>query len=107
MGHRTLFKNKTIDLNIYAICLELIQNIIKHSKATESQISLFEKAQTLWLEVRDNGRGIQENQAKGIGLKNIQSRLENMGGELVIDSENDKGTRFLVSVPLPLMANSQ
>jgi two-component system, NarL family, sensor histidine kinase FusK len=94
------YQNKSIDLNIYAICLEFIQNIIKHSRATESQISLFEKANTLWLEVRDNGRGIHENQAKGIGLKNIQSRLENMGGELVIDSENDKGTRFLVSVPL-------
>jgi signal transduction histidine kinase len=101
------YKNKTIDLNIYAICLELIQNIIKHSKATESQISLFEKANTLWLEVRDNGRGIHENQAKGIGLKNIQSRLENMGGELVIDSENDKGTRFVVSVPFVVMVNSQ
>ncbi len=101
------YKNKAIDLNIYAICLEFIQNIIKHSKATESTISLFEKANTLWLEVRDNGRGIHENQAKGIGLKNIQNRLENMGGALVIDSENDKGTRFLVSVPLSLVANSQ
>jgi two-component system, NarL family, sensor histidine kinase FusK len=98
--NKLTYKNKSIDLNIYAICLEFIQNIIKHSRATESQISLFEKANTLWLEVRDNGRGIHENQAKGIGLKNIQSRLENMGGELVIDSENDKGTRFVVSVPL-------
>jgi two-component system, NarL family, sensor histidine kinase FusK len=105
------YKNKSIDLNIYAICLELIQNIIKHSRATESQISLFEKANTLWLEVRDNGRGIHENQSKGIGLKNIQSRLESMGGELVIDSENDKGTRFVVSVPLttnlPLIQDQQ
>lgn len=101
------YQNKTIDLNIYAICLEFIQNIIKHSKATESQILLFEKVNTLWLEVRDNGRGIQENQSKGIGLKNIQSRLENMGGALVIDSENDKGTRFVVSVPLLLMVNNQ
>ena len=101
------YENKTFDLNIYAICLEFIQNIIKHSKATESKISLFEKANTLWLEVRDNGIGIHENQSKGIGLQNIQSRLENMGGELVIDSENDKGTRFLVSVPLALQVNSQ
>ena len=52
------------------------------------------------MEVTDNGRGIQENQQKGIGLKNIQGRLEAIGGELFINSEIDKGTKFTILVPL-------
>lgn len=94
------YRNKNIDLNIYVICLELVQNIIKHSRATEATIYLAEKGKDLLLEVTDNGRGIQENQQKGIGLKNIQGRLEAIGGELFINSETDKGTKFTILVPL-------
>ncbi len=96
------YQNKAIDLNIYAICLELIQNIIKHSKATNATISLFEKANILWLEVVDKGTGINKNNEKGIGFKNIQDRLETMDGEFYIDSEKSKGTKLVVSVLLDL-----
>jgi signal transduction histidine kinase len=104
------YHNKNIDLNIYAICLELVQNIIKHSRATQATIYLAQKSKDLLLEVTDNGRGIQENQQKGIGLKNIRGRLEAIGGELLIDSAIGKGTRFTISVPLArneLLVNSQ
>ena len=104
------YRNKNIDLNIYSICLELVQNIIKHSKATGATIYLAQKGKDLLLEVTDNGRGIQENQQKGIGLKNIQGRLEAIGGELFINSETDKGTKFTILVPLSqneLLVNSQ
>lgn len=93
-------RDKAIDLNIYAICLELIQNIIKHSKATNAKISLFEKANILWLEVVDNGTGINENIEKGIGFKNVKDRLLSIDGEFLIDSEIAKGTKLIVSVPL-------
>jgi signal transduction histidine kinase len=104
------YANKHIDLNIYSISLELVQNIIKHSRATEATIYLAQKGKDLLLEVTDNGRGIQENQQKGIGLKNIQGRLEAIGGELFIDSEPNKGTKFTILVPLSqneLLANSR
>jgi signal transduction histidine kinase len=104
------YHNKNIDLTIYSICLELVQNIIKHSRATEANIYLAQKGKDLLLEVIDNGRGIQENQQKGIGLKNIQDRLDSIGGELFINSENAKGTKFTILVPLvqnELLVNSQ
>jgi signal transduction histidine kinase len=96
------FNSKTIDLNIYAICLEMVQNIIKHSRATKATISLFEKGNHLWLEVIDNGKGIDPTKEKGIGLKNIKNRLESLDGELFIDSEIGKGTKLVVSVPLEI-----
>ncbi|MBA4852131.1 ATP-binding protein [Emticicia sp. BO119] len=104
------YRNKNIDLNIYVICLELMQNIIKHSKATGATIYLAQKGKDLLLEVIDNGRGIQENQQKGIGLKNIQGRVEAIGGELFIGSESGKGTKFTILVPLgqnELLVNSR
>ncbi|RFS16785.1 sensor histidine kinase [Emticicia sp. C21] len=104
------YHNKHIDLNVYSICLELVQNIIKHSRATGATIYVAQKGKDLLLEVTDNGRGIQENQQKGIGLKNIQGRLEAIGGELFINSEIDKGTKFTILVPLmqnELLVNSR
>ncbi len=95
-------QSRSVELNMYAICLELTQNIIKHSKATEAQVSVFEKGKVLWFEVNDNGKGLGTNVEKGMGLKNIQSRLDDIGGEFFIDS-NDKGTKFIVSVPLSLV----
>jgi signal transduction histidine kinase len=98
-------QSRSVELNIYAICLELIQNIIKHSEATEANILVFEKAKVLWLEVTDNGSGLKKNVEKGMGLKNIQSRLEDIGGELIMDS-NANGAKFIVSVPLTLIYKS-
>ncbi|WP_158561321.1 ATP-binding protein [Emticicia sp. C21] len=98
-------QSKSIELNMYAICLELTQNIIKHSQATEAQVSVFEKGKILWLEVRDNGKGLQKNAEKGMGLKNIQNRLDDIGGEFFIDSSSN-GTKFIVSVPLTLIYES-
>ncbi|WP_207219934.1 tetratricopeptide repeat-containing sensor histidine kinase [Emticicia agri] len=96
---------KNIELNIYAICLELTQNIIKHSYATEAHVSIFEKGRILWLKVSDNGKGLKKNIERGMGLKNIQSRLEDIGGEFFIDS-NNKGTEFIISVPLDMVYES-
>jgi len=95
-------QSRSIELNMYAISLELIQNIIKHSRATEASISIFEKARVLWLEVIDNGKGLRANVEKGMGLKNIQSRLDDIGGEFFVDTTN-KGTRFVLSVPTDLV----
>lgn len=98
-------QSKSVELNMYAICLELTQNIIKHSQATEAQVSVFEKGNVLWLEVNDNGKGLKKNVERGMGLKNIQSRLEDIGGEFFLDF-NAKGTKFIVSVPLALVYES-
>lgn len=97
--------SRSIELNIYAICLELTQNIIKHSQATEAHLSVFEKGRVLWLEVSDNGKGLKKSIEKGMGMKNIQNRLDDIGGEFFVDT-NSKGTKVIVSVPLSLVYES-
>ncbi|AXE18141.1 hypothetical protein DR864_10525 [Runella rosea] len=92
--------SNVVSLNVYAICLELVQNIIKHSKATESTICIFENGPILWVEVTDNGKGLPRNQHKGFGIGNIQTRLAAIGGEFLVDNGYSRGTKIIISVPL-------
>lgn len=85
--------------HLYSICLELINNILKHSSATDAAMTFRKKDKTLELFVRDNGKGLQ-NYLKGQGITNIEERVEAMNGFLEIESEIGEGTRTHISVPI-------
>jgi signal transduction histidine kinase len=94
--------------HLYSICLELINNILKHSAATDAAMTFRKNEKTLELFVRDNGKGLQ-NYMKGKGLTSVEERVEAMNGQLEIDSEAGEGTRTHISVPItqPVYAASQ
>jgi signal transduction histidine kinase len=87
-----------IELNVYSIVLELINNIIKHSEATKAIISMMNQDDIFSLQVKDNGIGIHGNSGNGMG--NIKSRIEALNGSFTIDSEHKKGTSFYIKIPL-------
>ncbi|MFN3851256.1 MAG: tetratricopeptide repeat protein [Spirosomataceae bacterium] len=86
---------QNIEFNLYSICMEAINNILKHSKATKAKIG-FEKIdkQTI-MRITDNGIGIKEELKDGFGLRNIQSRVEQIGGDFKLFSD-DTGTTLEV-----------
>ena len=87
-------------LIIYRIVQEQINNILKHSKATESQIELKTHNKRLQLLVKDNGIGFDPTKkAKGIGLNNIISRVEMHNGDMEIISSPGKGCMLKVEIP--------
>lgn len=94
--------------HLYSICLELINNILKHSDATDAAMTFRKKDNSLELFVRDNGKGLQ-NYMKGKGITSIEERVEAMRGMLNIESETGEGTRTHISVPIsqPVYAASQ
>lgn len=94
--------------HLYSICLELINNILKHSEATDAAMTFRKNEKTLELFVRDNGKGLQ-NYLKGQGLTSVEERVEAMNGVLEIESEKGEGTRTHISVPItqPVYAASQ
>ena len=93
--------SKEVEFNLYSICLELSNNIIKHSGATEASFEFVDGGEQFQLLVTDNGRGfIQNNTSDGMGMKNIQERTEQMAGRLKIHSRPDEGTLFQFSIPL-------
>ena len=85
--------------HLYSICLELINNILKHSEATDAALTFRKNENTLELFVRDNGKGLN-NYMKGKGITSIEERVEAMNGVLNIESELGEGTRTHISVPI-------
>ncbi|WP_159948790.1 tetratricopeptide repeat-containing sensor histidine kinase [Polaribacter septentrionalilitoris] len=90
-----------IEVTIYRIVQELINNIIKHSKATEVSVQLFNANNTVILIVEDNGVGFaKEKNKKGIGLLNISSRLDIVNGNVNFEPSPKSGTLVTIKIPL-------
>lgn len=96
--------DKDIELNLYRIIQECINNILKHSKATEVNINIHFTSGNLIAEVSDNGIGfeLKKLQDKGLGLKNINYRTIYCGGSIKINSKPKKGTKIRISIPSKL-----
>lgn len=79
-------------LNLYRIIQEAIQNAIKHSGASLIKINFLTNDHNIGFIVADNGRGFNFNKNQlGNGLVNMKKRCTDIGGELLIESD-DKGT---------------
>ena len=92
-----------VEINLYRIIQELVSNILKHAKASEITIQLNKVNNELLLMVEDNGRGFDPSvasQQKGMGLRNIESRVSTLGGRLSIDSGRGRGTTTTIEIPL-------
>lgn len=92
----------TLELVLFRILQELVGNVIRHAKASEVFIQLFQEEGFVVLIVEDNGVGFLPGNQKneGVGLRNIRSRAEFVGGKLEIDSRPGNGCSVVVRVPL-------
>lgn len=88
---------------LYRAIQELLNNVIKHAKASLFTVQLIKSEKEVTLMVEDNGRGFNINEAgtnNGGGIGNIKSRVENLNGSIYVDSLIDRGT--IVSIVIPL-----
>jgi two-component system NarL family sensor kinase len=91
------------ELKINSIIDEFLNNIIKHSKATQAQIALKEHNENLEININDNGKGFNPKMPKkdsGLGLKQIEARINKMEGIFTIKSSPEEGTHIFISVPV-------
>ncbi|RYD80556.1 MAG: hypothetical protein EOP53_07885 [Sphingobacteriales bacterium] len=84
--------------NLFLITKESFHNILKHSGATEADVSITLIHKKLRIVIKDNGKGLQHNNGFGNGLKNMQKRMNEINGSFDIHSNN--GTAITVSVML-------
>lgn len=90
-----------IEIQVFRIVQELLTNIIKHAEATEATIQFSEDENLLNIMVEDNGKGFNLSEVKpGLGLTNIEKRIENIDGNLVIDTTPGNGTTVILNIPL-------
>ncbi|WP_417886657.1 tetratricopeptide repeat protein [Zunongwangia sp.] len=87
-------------IDVYRIVQELVNNIIKHSKATQAEVQLTQHEDHLNILIDDNGIGFQKTKKQGIGLRNIKERLQNIQGTIAIDTSSDSGTSITINIPI-------
>ncbi|GAB2529280.1 hypothetical protein GCM10027085_19820 [Spirosoma aerophilum] len=92
--------DKTAEFNLYSICIELCSNILRHSEATEADILFRRFNNELNMIVKDNGCGMDPADATGMGLHNIQARMDLIRGRYEIHSGKGEGTTFIFILPL-------
>jgi signal transduction histidine kinase len=90
--------DKTVAVILNRIVKELINNIIKHSEATEASIQIAVWLNMVQIIVEDNGIGMGNSGGRGIGLRNIYSRVDYLNGKISIDSGH-KGTTVIIIIP--------
>ncbi|TFF33937.1 sensor histidine kinase [Mucilaginibacter psychrotolerans] len=96
--------NPEKDLILFRIVQEILNNAVKHSRATRIDINLLYKAGTLQLQVNDNGVGFiidPSDKPTGMGLMNIKNRAKMIDGTTTITSAPENGTQISVFVPYP------
>jgi signal transduction histidine kinase len=91
-------------IHLWRIIHEVIHNADKHAKASLMKIQLEEKNEKLILRLHDNGCGFDSKDLatvqKGLGLKNIISRVETLKGNIYIDSAPQRGTDYSIEIPM-------
>lgn len=85
--------------NIYLIYKEAVNNIAKHSSATQVDIRLQQTGNELELTVADNGHSLNHSRVKGQGLENMQLRAARIGGKLEI-RQAESGFSVLLKTPI-------
>lgn len=98
----TLRLTKEQELIVYRIVQELLTNTVRHAGASEINIQLKETTGHFQLAYRDNGKGFKLGNGKkhaGLGMKNIESRVKILGGEINIDTAHKPGVFISIKVP--------
>jgi len=87
--------------NIYLICKEAINNALRYSECHNLYFALINNDHTFHIVIQDDGKGFNAQQNfEGNGLKNIQSRADEIKAGLNIHSEKDKGTSIKLSLKI-------
>ncbi len=93
----------TIEVNIFRMIQEILANAIKHAHATEINIHMTQHSDSLNIIIDDNGLGFapkEFNLSEGMGLFNIEKKIESMGGLFSVDSTIGNGTSVVIDIPI-------
>ena len=97
--------DKKIELTIYRIAQELINNALKHAEAEQITLKLGTEVNKIIFIFTDNGKGfnlesVRKDPKSGLGMRNIESRLSVINGKLDMKSVLGQGTNTVIEIPL-------
>ena len=100
-GRETTRLAREIEEATYRLVQEALANAVKHAQATRVVVTIRESAEAIEIEVRDDGRGFDEDQpTHGFGLIGMRERVELVGGSLTLETAEGLGTKVRVSLPV-------
>ena len=94
---------QNFEIKVNNIIQELVNNILKHSKATKATVQMEDKNGILLVDIQDDGDGFDKKEiAKkdGLGINQIEARIQMMKGKLQIDSNAEIGTKIKIELPI-------
>ena len=94
---------QNFEIKVYNIAQEFANNILKHSNAANALIELREENKKLYITISDDGVGFDKNSINikdGLGINQIDARIQMMKGEFKIESSLNNGTRISIKLPI-------
>ena len=95
--------SKEASLHLYRIIQEALSNVLKHSQAKATSVSIKNETKGITVEISDNGKGFLVNQkqdsVQSLGMKTLIERARILGTELIIKSTPNKGTTLSLNIP--------
>jgi signal transduction histidine kinase len=88
---------------LFRICQEALTNVTRHAGATRVEIQLTCSDTTIDLAIRDNGRGITDEEVKrygSLGLLGMKERVNLLGGTLEVVGKPGEGTTLSIQIPI-------
>lgn len=95
--------DEKIEIGVYRVAQELLNNVIKHAQAGKVMVILYLAGGSLILRMEDDGRGFDFEQARSkgsMGILNILSRVNTLGGVFQTELAYPKGTISVIRIPL-------
>jgi PAS domain S-box-containing protein len=99
---KEIIVDREYSIALFRICQELLNNVVRHARATMVTISLKRKKNSLMIRIKDDGIGITDEQCfhpEALGMIGIRERVQFLGGSLAIRGIKDKGTTATISIP--------
>ncbi|NOT74968.1 MAG: sensor histidine kinase [Cyclobacteriaceae bacterium] len=93
--------SKETQVTIYRIVQELLTNAVRHAGASEIMLQCSQNESAFFITIEDNGRGFDTeavNHTKGMGLQNVQTRIDYLNGKMVINSTPGNGTTINIEL---------
>ncbi|WNO76824.1 sensor histidine kinase [Streptomyces sp. AM8-1-1] len=88
-----------VDAAAYLIGTEAMTNVVRHAAATRCDVSV-RVSDTLELSVSDNGKGLPTQRRRGVGLTSMRERAEELGGQLLLETNPERGLTVVARLPL-------
>jgi two-component system sensor histidine kinase UhpB len=95
--------DRSLSTAIFRILQEALTNVVRHAQATEVRVDLRLDNRKVWIEIEDNGKGLDNGAKandKSLGLFGMQERAYAFGGQVRFASQPKQGTTVTVEIPL-------